>query len=99
MEYDDEAGIFHGEGIDLKDVITFQGRSVEELGRAFRESIDDYLEFCRERNRAYSCELFYPQRRQRQPKTYPQGLILRGWKNPGKVSSSEGYIPPFELVW
>jgi predicted HicB family RNase H-like nuclease len=49
VEYDDEAGIFHGEVIDLKDVITFQGRSVEELERAFRESIDDYLEFCLER--------------------------------------------------
>ena len=49
VEYDDEAGIFHGEVIDLKDVITFQGQSVEELERAFRESIDDYLEFCQER--------------------------------------------------
>ena len=50
VEYDDEAGIFHGEVVDLKDVITFQGQSVEELERAFRESIDDYLEFCLERN-------------------------------------------------
>jgi predicted HicB family RNase H-like nuclease len=49
VEYDDEAGIFHGEVVDLKDVITFQGQSVEELKRAFRESIDDYLEFCLER--------------------------------------------------
>lgn len=48
-EFDDEAGIFHGEVLDLKDVITFQGKSVTELERAFRESIEDYLEFCRER--------------------------------------------------
>lgn len=47
-EYDDEAGLFHGEVLDLKDVITFQGKSVEELELAFRDSIDDYLEFCRE---------------------------------------------------
>ena len=45
----DEAGIFHGEVVDLKDVITFQGKSVVELEQAFRESIDDYLEFCLER--------------------------------------------------
>lgn len=50
VEFDDEAGIFHGEVLDTKDVITFQGKSVEELKKAFRESIDDYLEFCAERN-------------------------------------------------
>ena len=46
---DEEAGLFHGEVLDLKDVITFQGRSVEELQQAFQESVDDYLAFCRER--------------------------------------------------
>ena len=50
VEYDDEAGIFHGEVIDLRDVITFQGESVETIRQAFRDSIDDYLEFCAERN-------------------------------------------------
>ncbi len=49
VEFDDEAGLFHGEVIDLRDVITFQGTSVEELERAFRDSVDDYLEFCEER--------------------------------------------------
>jgi predicted HicB family RNase H-like nuclease len=49
VEYDDEAGIFHGEVLDLRDVITFQGKSVGEIEQAFRESIDDYLEFCEQR--------------------------------------------------
>lgn len=49
VEFDDEAGLFHGEVIDLRDVITFQGTSVEELERAFQDSVDDYLEFCEER--------------------------------------------------
>ena len=49
VELDDEAGIFHGEVLDLRDVITFQGKNVKEIERAFRESIDDYLEFCRQR--------------------------------------------------
>jgi predicted HicB family RNase H-like nuclease len=30
-------------------VITFQGRTVDELKGAFRESVDDYLEFCASR--------------------------------------------------
>ena len=45
-ELDDEAGLFHGEVLDLRDVITFQDTSVEELEKEFRDSIDDYLEFC-----------------------------------------------------
>lgn len=49
VEFDDEAGIFHGEVLDTRDVITFQGRSVEELKTAFQESIDDYLAFCKQR--------------------------------------------------
>lgn len=50
VEYDEKVEIFHGEVINLKDVITFQSDSVAGLKREFRESIDDYLEFCRERN-------------------------------------------------
>ncbi len=49
VEFDDEAGIFHGEGIKTRDVVTFQGESVAELTQAFRDSVDDYLAFCAER--------------------------------------------------
>ena len=49
VEFDDEAGLFHGEVLDTRDVITFQGTSVKELQQAFRDSIDDYLEFCKVR--------------------------------------------------
>lgn len=46
VEYDPEAEIFHGEVVNLRDVVTFQGRSVDELKQAFEESVDDYLAFC-----------------------------------------------------
>lgn len=49
VEFDDEADIFHGEVVNLRDVVTFQGRTVKQLRKAFRDSIDDYLEFCAER--------------------------------------------------
>lgn len=49
-EFDSEAGLFHGEVLETRDVITFQGVSVEELAQAFRDSVDDYVEFCRDRN-------------------------------------------------
>lgn len=49
VEFDDEAGVFHGEVINTRDIITFPGESVGELKRAFRDSIEDYLEFCASR--------------------------------------------------
>lgn len=49
IEYDEEAGLFHGEVLDLRDVITFQGRSVEELKQALADSVEDYIEFCKTR--------------------------------------------------
>jgi len=49
VSFDGEAKIFHGEVSGLKDVITFQGTTVEELEQAFRDSVDDYLEFCAKR--------------------------------------------------
>ncbi len=48
-EFDDEANIFHGEVINIRDVITFQGKSVDELRQAFEDSVEDYLAFCAER--------------------------------------------------
>lgn len=48
VEYDEEADLLHGEVINIRDVITFQGRSVDELHQAFEASVEDYLEYCEE---------------------------------------------------
>ncbi|HYW43291.1 MAG TPA: type II toxin-antitoxin system HicB family antitoxin [Bryobacteraceae bacterium] len=48
-EFDEAAGVFSGEVINTRDVITFQGASVKELRKAFEDSVDDYLEFCAKR--------------------------------------------------
>jgi predicted HicB family RNase H-like nuclease len=49
VTYDEEADILHGEVINTRDVITFQGTSLPQLKKAFRESVEDYLAFCKER--------------------------------------------------
>jgi len=49
VEFDDEAKIFHGEVINLRDVITFEADNVDDLVRNFNASVDDYLDFCAER--------------------------------------------------
>jgi predicted HicB family RNase H-like nuclease len=46
---DEDHDIFHGEVLGLTDVVTFQGSTVVELKGAFQESVDDYLDFCKER--------------------------------------------------
>lgn len=50
IEFDDEAEIFFGEVINTRDIITFQGTTVKELKKAFKESVEDYLDFCKKRN-------------------------------------------------
>jgi predicted HicB family RNase H-like nuclease len=49
IEYDEDTEFFHGEILNLRDVITFQGQSVAELKQAFADSVEDYLAFCKER--------------------------------------------------
>ena len=46
VEFDDDAEIFHGEVINTRDVITFQGKTVDEIKQAFRDSVADDLEYC-----------------------------------------------------
>ncbi len=51
VEFDDESGVFHGEVINTRGVITFQGKSVAELKREFKSSVDVYLAFCKRRGK------------------------------------------------
>lgn len=48
VEYDPDDRIFHGSVDNITDIVTFQGDSVEELETAFRDSVDEYLDFCAE---------------------------------------------------
>lgn len=50
LTIDEEAGIIHGEVVNTRDVITFQGDTVAEAKKAFIDSVEDYLAFCAERN-------------------------------------------------
>ena len=51
IEYDDDAENFHGEVVNIRDVITFQGSAVKELKKAFIDSVEDYLAYCAERGK------------------------------------------------
>src|SRR5512133_29199 len=47
IEYDSHGKIFTGEVIGLRSVLTFQGRTPEEIEDSFKESIDLYLAMCK----------------------------------------------------
>jgi predicted HicB family RNase H-like nuclease len=51
LELDGEKGVFQGSVVNTRDVITFQGSSVEELRREFEASVDFYLEVSARHNR------------------------------------------------
>ena len=48
IEYDDTSKIFCGSVVNTRTVITFQGTSVDELSKEFHDSVDDYLDWCKE---------------------------------------------------
>ena len=47
LHFSAEDEVFHGKIIGINDLIIFEGSSVKELKKAFKESIEDYLETCR----------------------------------------------------
>ena len=47
LTIDTDEGILFGRVLDIKDVITFQGETIEAR-QAFIDSVEDYLEFCAE---------------------------------------------------
>ena len=51
VTFEEEADIFHGSVVNTRDVITFQGRSIDEIRIAFKDSVNEYLKFCAERGR------------------------------------------------
>jgi predicted HicB family RNase H-like nuclease len=82
-----EDGVFFGRVAGLRDVITFEGMTFDEVEQAFRDSVDDYLAFCAERgeppDRAYSGRI--PLRvspdthRQAAMRAQSEGISLNQW--------------------
>jgi predicted HicB family RNase H-like nuclease len=75
----------------LRDVVTFQGTTADEVKRAFRDSVDDYLAFCGERNespeKAYSGKFMIRVEpglhRRLAERSAVEGLSLNGWLEKG----------------
>lgn len=48
FQYDPDADVFHGEVAGIRDVVTFEGRSIDELRQALADSVEVYLQVCAE---------------------------------------------------
>ncbi len=48
LEIDVDAGVLGGAVTGIRDVIHFEGNTVQEAEQAFHDSVDEYLEWCRE---------------------------------------------------
>jgi predicted HicB family RNase H-like nuclease len=46
FSYEEGDEAFHGTVLNLRDVIHFQGRSIDELRQSLRDSVEDYLAWC-----------------------------------------------------
>ncbi len=48
VHFSSEDEVFYGKILGIDDLVNFEGASVKELKKAFREAVDDYLETCKE---------------------------------------------------
>ena len=48
VEYSSTDKVFHGKVIGIKGLISYEGKSVDELNNDFISAIDEYLEMCEE---------------------------------------------------
>lgn len=51
VEYSSEDDCFYGKLLAINDLITFEGKSTEELKQSFHEAVDDYLLLCKEQGK------------------------------------------------
>ncbi len=52
VRYSAEDRVLFGEVLGIDDLVNFEGANVDELERAFREAVDDYLALCERLGRA-----------------------------------------------
>ncbi len=47
IHFSAEDDVFYGKVIGLNDLVSFEGSTVKELKKAFKEAIEDYLDTCK----------------------------------------------------
>ena len=50
VEFSEEDGLFYGKVLGIRALISYEGKNAKELVSDFHNSVDDYLELCKEEN-------------------------------------------------
>jgi len=50
IEFDEDDLVFHGRVVGIRDIVTYEATSAEDLLQAFHDSVDDFLEDYAERD-------------------------------------------------
>ncbi len=51
IDYSEDDGVLFGEILGIDGLVSYEGKTVEELTHSFHEAVEDYLVFCEEHNR------------------------------------------------
>jgi predicted HicB family RNase H-like nuclease len=112
LEIDLEAGVLFGRVIDITDVITFQGATIEEAQQAFRDAVDDYLTYCeelgQEPERPFSGKILFRTTPERHRRIFVaanlRGMSVNSWIDEALANAAERAVedevppPPVEAV-
>lgn len=49
--FDEKTNLFQGKVSNIQYPITFQGKSIKEMKQTFRDSIDEYLQWCQKHDK------------------------------------------------
>lgn len=51
IHFSSQDDVFYGKILGINDLIMFEGNSVKDLKKAFKEAVDDYLKTCKQLNK------------------------------------------------
>ena len=54
VKYDELDNMLYGEILNIKDSISYEGETLEELQKDFEVEVDRYVEFCKQVNKPFN---------------------------------------------
>ena len=54
VKYDESDNMLYGEILNVKDSISYEGETLEELQKAFENEVYRYVEFCKQVNKPFN---------------------------------------------
>ena len=106
IEVDTEAEILFGRVIDINDVITFKGKTVEEARQEFHNSVDDYLAYCEdlgeEPDKPFSGKLPFRTTPENHRKIFiaakKSGKSINAWMDEVLANAAEKFINAYKYL-